>query len=479
MGGTVGRHLHVPSTRYLPCALLPVLYLVADDIDSNERDTGNAGGPAADRAGGTDRTDITNRDCRAYLARYVLMHKMEGKEGILLSENDDAEYQVGGGADITCTTGVPMQQPVWMANSHMNASTRNTRQSAPSTISRNGEEDPDTPSNEYVLNVAFVSFLGFLLVQVVFALIAHSQAMLADSAAMAVDAFTYLFNLAAERIKKRPMPEDDSVPDIVLKRRKKRQVLYLEIVPPLISVTTLIVVSVVVLADAVETIIRRLTNVEANKDGDDMPNAWIMFLFSLTNLALDVLNVTCFAKAKDFGFFMLHHLFGYGKTTDSGEEGQPKRVTSHGIEMEPPSESTRLVPKEEQFHVEEMIEEKKDDTFRSEQPIDPYYEEVQRTANLNMCSAYTHVVADTLRSVAVVIAASLATIFDCIPPDVADATGAIVVSIIIAISLGPLLAGLFDAWSELAKLGDEERKEKKLLDTLMRDSVVDLRGIDL
>ena len=96
-----------------------------------------------------------------------------------------------------------------------------------------------------------------------------------------------------------------------------------------------------------------------------------------------------------------------------------------------------------------------------------------------MCSAYTHVVADTLRSLAVVIAASLATVFDCIPSDVADATGAIVVSFIIAISLGPLLAGLFDAWSELSKLNEEERKENHLLETLMRDSVVDLRGIDL
>ena len=406
---------------------------------------------------------------------------MEGHKPIHLVEDDhDDEYQIGEGADIAARRRERGQQTVRIGNVSAAAirstSTCTSRQSARSTTSRNGNEDVDRPSNEYVLNVAFFSFLGFLMVQVVFALIAHSQAMLADSAAMAVDAFTYLFNLAAERIKKRPMPEDDSVPDIVLRRRKKRQVLYLEIVPPLISVATLIAVSVVVLADAVETILKRIASAEEDADADDMPNAWIMFIFSLTNLALDVLNVTCFAKVKDFGFFMLHHLFG-GTASDS-EEG-PKRVTSLGIEMEPPNESTRLVTEEDEVDVEVMEEEKKDDSVKTEQRIDPYYEEVQRTANLNMCSAYTHVVADTLRSVAVVIAASLATIFDFITPDVADATGAIVVSFIIAISLGPLLAGLFEAWSELAKLGEEERKEKQLLDTLMRDSVVDLSGIDL
>ena len=363
-------------------------------------------------------------------------------------------------------------------------SVRQKRQRTPHTTET--KTDVATASNEYVLNVAFFSFLGFLLVQVVFALIAHSQAMLADSAAMMVDAFTYLFNLVAERIKKRPMPIDDAVPDIVRKRQRRRKVLYLEIVPPLISVVTLVVVSVVVLADAVETILKRWTNGDHDDDNDDgMPNAWIMFLFSSINLALDVLNVTCFAKAKSFGFFMLHHcLFGKDDAEWNGndEEAGMKHVTSHGIEMEEsdiPTEKTRLVSQRE--HNEEKKQDAGELSYE-DQTSDNYFDDVvgeERTVNLNMCSAYTHIVADTLRSLAVLVAASLATVFGCIPSDVADATGAIVVSFIIAISLGPLLAGLFEAWSELSKLNEEERKEKYLLETLMRDSVVDLRGIDL
>ena len=398
------------------------------------------------------------------------------------------DFMIGKGADICHPP--PSQSS---AVSHPSASRRQKRPRPSHSTAEVKTDTAATASNEYVLNVAFFSFLGFLLVQVVFALIAHSQAMLADSAAMMVDAFTYLFNLVAERIKKRPIPTDDSVPDVVRKRQRRRKVLYLEIVPPLISVVTLIVVSVVVLADAVDTILKRLTDEDQNggvDNDDDLPNAWIMFLFSSANLALDVMNVTCFAKAKSFGFFMLHHLFGRGEApadnaewSSNDEEGGMKKATSHGIEMEEPpepTERTRLIGETEQD------EEKKgddEDPRGGDRTADEYFDGdddgEERTANLNMCSAYTHVVADTLRSLAVVIAASLATIFDCIPSDVADATGAIVVSFIIAISLGPLLAGLFDAWSELSKLNEEERKEKYLLEILMRDSVVDLRGIDL
>jgi Co/Zn/Cd efflux system component len=64
-------------------------------------------------------------------------------------------------------------------------------------------DDTSKPTNEYVLNVAFTPFVGFEC-QAVFALIANSEAMLADSEVMSVDAFTYLFNLWAERIKKEP-----------------------------------------------------------------------------------------------------------------------------------------------------------------------------------------------------------------------------------------------------------------------------------
>lgn len=50
--------------------------------------------------------------------------------------------------------------------------------------------------------------------------------------------------------------------------------------------------------------------------------------------------------------------------------------------------------------------------------------------------------ADTLRSTAVLLAAAIATVITSIPPSSADAIAAMVVSIIILVSLIPLIQGL-------------------------------------
>ena len=66
------------------------------------------------------------------------------------------------------------------------------------------------------------------------------------------------------------------------------------------------------------------------------------------------------------------------------------------------------------------------------------------TFNLNMCSAWTHVCADTLRSIAVLCAAALASahVPGRLTAGQADSDAAIVVSGIILISLVPLIQGL-------------------------------------
>ena len=57
--------------------------------------------------------------------------------------------------------------------------------------------------------------------------------------------------------------------------------------------------------------------------------------------------------------------------------------------------------------------------------------------------------ADTLRSVAVLIASDVAFVFLKILPSIADVSGAIIVSIIIAISLGPLFIGLVQTFHDI------------------------------
>lgn len=189
------------------------------------------------------------------------------------------------------------------------------------------EEGEVTASNEYVLNVAFFSFLIFMCTQAFFAIIAKSQSMLADSLAMSVDAFTYLFNLAAERLKHRSRKHyypDLSVEDN--KRKKKMLRLYLEFFPPLISVSALIVVSVQAFMEAMRTIVHPpgMTSVGLESAEDvqgEEPNIKLMLFFSSVNLGLDVLNVTCFSKVQNFS--LLGDLYN-GNKDDNGqqEEGQ-------------------------------------------------------------------------------------------------------------------------------------------------------------
>ena len=67
-----------------------------------------------------------------------------------------------------------------------------------------------------------------------------------------------------------------------------------------------------------------------------------------------------------------------------------------------------------------------------------------------------HVMADTMRSIAVLIAAGIAWRYKSIDPSTADASAAVVVSIIIALSLGPLLAALVRTFKEIVDI----RREK-------------------
>lgn len=54
-----------------------------------------------------------------------------------------------------------------------------------------------------------------------------------------------------------------------------------------------------------------------------------------------------------------------------------------------------------------------------------------------------------MRSIAVLVAAGIAFLFDAVTPDAADATAAMVVSCVIIVSLLPLLQGLYLTATEI------------------------------
>ena len=251
----------------------------------------------------------------------------------------------------------------------------------------NGHEG--RPSNENLLGTAFVTFMGFALIQTVVAYFAKSEAMLGDSAAMIVDALTYLFNYCAER--KKAQFNNDSVaataaavslelpslrhqPQVdretqqrILERTKRKMVLQLELAPPMISVSTLIVVTIFVLRHSIKVLI---LDAHRNESLQGNPNIHIMMYFSIANLFLDLINVANFAKAK--------HLFGY-ETNDQAPEGHTMLSSNeddqHNDDNHNDSNNKHSHPRTPQ----------KDD----DDNYDDYEEDQDHTANLNMCSAYT------------------------------------------------------------------------------------------
>ena len=210
--------------------------------------------------------------------------------------------------------------------------------------------------------------------QAIFAVLANSKSMMADCEAMSVDALTYLFNLCAERIKSRPYSQEEiNMPKWKRIRTRKLKRLYLELVPPLISVSTLMVVTILVLKDSLAT----LYDAKDSTTDDEVVDVHIMLFFSTLNLVLDIVNVTCFAKAKQ--------AFGFNSVLSSGGHAHGHEHSSQ-VSLRV-TEKTPLVTQlsyggiEVQLELPPSVEEETSEEEKDKDGV--------AGLNLNMCSAWT------------------------------------------------------------------------------------------
>mmetsp|Transcript_3108 Transcript_3108/g.4199 ORF Transcript_3108/g.4199 Transcript_3108/m.4199 type:complete len:342 (-) Transcript_3108:82-1107(-) len=299
---------------------------------------------------------------------------------------------------------------------------RATEKDGNATIGKDSSENTAV-SNEFVLNVAFLSFLVFTTVQFFFAILARSQSMMADCAAMSVDVISYFVNFLAERLKH---GHTTMAPQQL---RLKR--LYLELIPPGISVITLIVVTAMALRLAIGTLMDSYRG--KDPDDDSAPDLNLMIIFSACNLLLDFMNVSCFARADQ----------ALGLPGQHGKEDIHLYYDNHHAEGDKiATETTPLVDKKASPQTQSA---KKEETSNADLSLTDSESEIETNGlNLNMCSAWTHVCADTLRSIAVLIAAGFSYLFpEVLSPVEADSWGAVVVSLIILVSLAPLIQGLY------------------------------------
>mmetsp|Transcript_18662 Transcript_18662/g.58688 ORF Transcript_18662/g.58688 Transcript_18662/m.58688 type:complete len:253 (+) Transcript_18662:94-852(+) len=121
--------------------------------------------------------------------------------------------------------------------------------------------------SEVALGVAFLSFMTFAVVEMLYAFISNSLALLGDSAAMLVDACTYLCNYLAIRYTKDAGSS------------------HLTIAGPFVSAVALTGVMIYVLIDAIGELL---------SSGGDGVKLQIVLIFGCANLLLDFLNLVLF-----------------------------------------------------------------------------------------------------------------------------------------------------------------------------------------
>ena len=426
-------------------------------------------------------------------------------------------------------------------------------------------------TDEQLLILAFLSFLTFAIIQMIFAIyVAHSHAMIGDSSVMLLDAMTYLFNGCSERQKQQyytqyqiqllpssqqqqqPEQEQDltrlsspnSIIDVhddpnktmvndttlvgdttmiqqyydrtdsnhnvevleqeeleppLLFLRLRQKVILLEIVAPSISVVALIMVTIVVTKQAIHTI---QTIESRTRNAAEEPNLYVILFFSIFNLILDGINMYFFTRPKNVSLICskvsflvcsccrrfrrptaIIHGMDTDRMTDQDMTDINQRVEngdnrSIGSVIQQQHQQTITIN-----HTRKLINQRNSDVLsaaplpsmagsqtlfsqeeslhhnhsvkhhHSHPSVASYGPNARKTkssspTNLNMCSAYTHVLADTLRSLAVITAVLLA-LYNDIEPALADATAALIVSFLIALSLIPLLQGLYHNMYEL------------------------------
>lgn len=224
--------------------------------------------------------------------------------------------------------------------------------------------------------------------------IARSQAMVGDSSAMVIDSLTYLFNSYAERIKNASLLKADGELTEREKEIKRlgrtRQRLLLEIAPPLCSVLTLMGLTIYIIMDAMDTLSRSDFQSGEDDGSKSDPNVGIMFFFSALNLALDILNVTCFARAKHaFGFEVIdedrhRYMLAYDGSLHNVYADSLRARSEIDLSAMDDGEEKRINGVGQGQNYLSIDEANNEVPFQINQEMKSFKE-----VNLNMCSAYT------------------------------------------------------------------------------------------
>ncbi len=274
-------------------------------------------------------------------------------------------------------------------------------------------------SNQVILEISVTLFLLFALAELTGAIISGSLSLLGDAVSMCVDVVTYICSVYVEWYKNNHG------------RFTKWSRMTIEIIIPSISLLSLMGVTVYISYDAIMVLIDPPTE-------DDVDVVYL-YSYSAANLVIDL---------------VVSGLF-YFRGTEVFQEPITVPVLSldTSINFEDPDD--------EFGHLDDILEFPTRSTTPSEIHDSKSLAVLGKMffgnatsnittskANLNMISAFTHILGDTLRTIAMFVAALVSTLSG-VDGDICDASAAIVVAVSILAICGPIIIDIKNAAVEV------------------------------
>ena len=232
----------------------------------------------------------------------------------------------------------------------------------------------------------------FTAAQVAGSIVSHSLALMGDTGTMVTDSITYSINILAEYVH--------------IRGADPRTSAAIHTAAAAISVIALVAVSVLTVCES----IGRIMEISSHGSGGDEPkevNAQVMFAFTLGNLFIDIGMLGSILLRKRGGWLGL-------LTCKCLSPVEPKRSSAASGAMDA-----------------QLLEQAGADPGDASPPDGAGEQTARSGADLNVCSALAHVLADTLRTVTEMVCSLLIWLDKDINGEMADAVSALLVCAII------------------------------------------------
>lgn len=292
-------------------------------------------------------------------------------------------------------------------------------------------------SNQRLLQVTTFLFLIFVVAEFIGSIRSNSLSLLGDASAMSIDVVAYLCNMIAEYLKRNSSNDLSAGTNFTL-----------TILVPLFSIMCLVVVTSYIIYDAV-LVLRHPPKV------DDV-SIEVLYSFSCVNLLIDIIcSVLFLARSKDIFDepSLLPHIHVFMESSLADEDfSHNDEDLIHEVSTETPvtisfanccnkrgRDYRSFIYSQSSHHTVICgVECSHINTTQSNAAL-PI---TQSRKNFNMISAFSHIGGDSLRTVSVIIAATIS-VCTGIDGDIMDAVAAIFVSVVIIVAIFPLLISLY------------------------------------